>query len=163
MRMAAGGLALAMIVPHPALAQTAAPVFAQNTASALALVVQPLFAVIGTVIAGVLAIYVPRALAAFEARTRIVLTDQQRATVLGAVQTAAGMIETTLDQGAMLMAHVGIASPAVRAEAANAIKMVPVAAGALNMTVDGMARMIVGAVETRRRVAAIATPRDLSP
>ena len=110
---------------------------------------QPIFAAIGTMIAGVLAVYVPKALAALEARTRIQLTDQQRATVLAAVRTAAGMIETTLDQGAMRTAQVDVANAAVRAEAANAINAVPLAAAALNVSVDGMARMIVGAVDTR--------------
>ena len=129
------------------------PASAQSGASAgtpvLAMIMQPIFAAIGTVIATVLAVYVPKALAAFLAQTRIQLTDQQRATVLGAVRTAAGMIETNLDQGAIRMAHVDIANPAVRAEAVNAINAVPIASAALNMTVDGMARMIVGAVDTR--------------
>ena len=102
----------------------------------------------------------PKAFAAFETRIGIQLTDQQRATVLGAVRTAAGMIETMLDQGSMRLAHVDVANPAVRAEAANAINSVPKAAAALNMTVDGAARMIVGAVNTRLHGVgtSIATP-----
>jgi hypothetical protein len=149
--VAAAGLAVATILnPATAFAQIAV----SETMLDLTVIVQPIFAVIGAVIAGLLAIYVPRALAVLEARTRIALTDQQRATVLGAIQTAAGMIETNLDQGAMRLAHVDIANPAVRAEAANAINAVPNAAAALNMTVDGVARMIVGAVDTNKyRVA----------
>ena len=148
-----------------------APAFAQSVASAgildVSAIVQPIFAVIGTVIAGLLAIYVPKILAVLQARIRIQLTDQQRATVLGAVQTAAGMIETALDQGAMRVAHVNIANPAVRAEAAAALNAVPVAAAALNMSVDGVARMIVGAIDTSSHgiapgVATVATGPVLS-
>jgi hypothetical protein len=138
-----GGPAIAMLLPFPAFAQTVANAGTPD----LSTIMQPIFALLGTVITGVLAIYVPKALAAFQAQIRLQLTDQQRATVLGAVRTAAGMIETTLDQGAMRVAHVDIANPAVRAEAVNAINAVPNAAASLNMNVDSMARMIVGAVD----------------
>jgi hypothetical protein len=142
----------------------AAPAVAQTVANAstldLSVIVQPILAVTGAVIASLLAIYVPKALAAFQARTNIQLTDQQRATVLGAVRTAAGVIETSLDQGVLRVAHVDIANPTVRAEAAAAINAVPVAAAALNMTVDGVARMIVGAVDTGAH--GVMTPAPIS-
>lgn len=111
-------------------------------------IVQPIIATAGMVLTTLLAIYVPKALAAFIARTGIVLTDQQRAQVLGAVQTAKGMIETKLDQGALNAAHITIANGDIRAEAAAAIAAVPHAAAALGMTEAGVARMIVGAVDT---------------
>jgi len=149
------GLFATILSTGPALAQGAANPATLN----LTAIVQPILAVIGAVIAGLLAIYVPRFLTAIQARTKIQMTDQQRAAVLGAVQTAAGMIETTLDQGAIRLAHIDIANPAVRAEAANAINAVPIAAAALNMTVDGVARMIVGAIDTSAHgVSAIAVP-----
>jgi hypothetical protein len=141
----AGGICLAVaILSNPANAQNVVNVGPLDFSA----VVQPILAVIGTVIAGLLTVYVPKALAAFQARTKIQLTDQQRATVLGAVRTAAGVIETTLDQGALRLAHVNVTNATVRDEATAAINAVPVAAAALNMTVDGMARMIVGAVDT---------------
>jgi hypothetical protein len=142
--IATPALAIVMLAPMPALAQAAADASGLD----LSPIVQPILAVIGTVIASLLAIYIPRAIAVLQARTKIQLTDQQRATVLGAVRTAAGMIETRLDQGVMRVAHVDIANPAIRAEAAAAIDAVPLAAAALNMTVDGVARMIVGAIDT---------------
>ena len=145
---AAAAIAIVVFLPLTGHAQTLASAVAPD----LGVIMQPIFGAIGTVIAAILAIYVPKALAAFQAQTRIQLTDQQRATVLGAVRTAAGMIETTLDQGAMRVAHVNIANPAVRAEATNAINAVPVAAAALNVTVNGMARMIVGAIDTQLRM-----------
>ena len=111
-------------------------------------VVQPMLATAGTVIAALLAIYVPKAIAAFTAWTGVALTEQQRAQVLGSVQTAAGMIETKLDQGALNAAHVNVANDDIRAEAQAAIAAVPRAAAALGMTVDGVSRMIVGKVDT---------------
>ncbi len=111
-------------------------------------IIQPILAVIGAVIASVLAIYIPKALAAFQARTGIQLTDQQRATVLGAVQTAAGVVETKLDQKALSVAQVTVRDPIIRAEALQVIVAVPNAAAALGMTVDGVSRMIVGKVDT---------------
>ncbi len=135
----------ALVIPHmPALAQGVP----NATAVDLFAIAQPILAVAGTVIASLLTIYVPRGLALLQKRTNIQLTDQQRATMLGAVQTAAGVIETTLDQGVLRLAHINISNPTVRAEATAAINAVPVAAAALNMTVDGVARMIVGAIDT---------------
>ena len=142
--LARSGVAAAIVLPVPAFAQSAVI----SDAIDLSVIVQPILAVVGTVIASLLALYVPRLLAVLEARTHIQLTDQQRATVLGAVRTAAGLIETRLDQGILPMARVEISNPTVRAEAAAAIAAVPNAAAALNMTVEGVARMIVGAVDT---------------
>lgn len=128
-------------------------------------IVQPIIAVVGTVIAGFLAVYVPRAIAAFETRTGIMLTDQQRAIVAGAIKTAAGVIETDLDKGAMSISHVNVNSAAIQDQANAAIAAVPKAAAALGVTPDSVARMIVGAVNTSAHgvapvqvVAAVAAP-----
>lgn len=150
-----------MIGPIPGAVTLAAAQTVVSTATLdLTAIVQPILAVIGAVIASLLAIYVPKALAAFQARTKIQLTDQQRATVLGAVKTAAGIIETSLDQGLLRVAHIEVANPTVRAQAAAAINAVPIAAAALNLTVDGVARMIVGVVDTGEH--GIATPAPIS-
>ena len=112
-------------------------------------IAQPILAIAGTVLTGLAAIYVPKAIAAFQARTGIELTDQQRATVIGAVNTAAGMLETKLDQGVIQVAHVNVGNAAVQAEAQAAINAVPQAMAALQMTPDSVARMIVGATNTK--------------
>ena len=143
--------ASAFLTPAIAFGQSAAPVVvvqAPSTLVDLYAIVQPILAVIGATIAGLIAIYVPKAIAAFEKRTGIELTEDQRKTMIGAVQTAAGMVETKLDQGAMQLAHVNVANPQIRAEATAAINAVPVAAAALGMTVDGVSRMIVAATDT---------------
>lgn len=120
-------------------------------------IVQPILALSSAVITGLLAVYVPKAITAFEARTGIQLTDQQRATVLGSVQTAAGVLETDLDKGALTAAHINITNPAVLTQAQQAINAVPVAAGALGLTVPDVARMIVGKVDTAAHGAAPVT------
>lgn len=115
-------------------------------------IVQPILAVIGAVITSLLAIYIPKALAAFQVRTGIILTDQQRATVTGAIHTAAGVLETDLDKGALHVSHINVDNPAVVEQAQAAIAAVPKAAAALGVTVDGAARMIIGAMDTTPRV-----------
>lgn len=120
-------------------------------------VVQPILAALGMVMTGMFAVYVPKAIDAFTKRTGVIVTEQQRATVLGAVQTAAGVLETKLDQGALSVAHINVSNPSVLAQASAAIAAVPQAAAALGMTTDGVARMIVGAVDTAPR-AAVAVP-----
>jgi hypothetical protein len=107
-------------------------------------IVQPIITVLGIVITALLW----KAVTAFEARTGIQLTDQQRAIVLGSIQTAVGKVETKLDQKILSVGQVTVDNPTVKAEAASAIAAVPDAAAALGMTVDGVARMIVGHTST---------------
>jgi hypothetical protein len=120
----------------------------------LAPIVQPIIAAAGAVITGLLAIYVPKAIAAFEARTEIVLSAQQQDTIRGAVKTAAGQIETLIDQEVMSVADVHTENPTVIALADAALRAVPDAMSALGMTPASVAKMIVGAVDTGSRVAA---------
>jgi len=105
-----------------------------------------------------LPIYVPKIVDAFVTQTHLHLTDQQRATVIGAVQTAAGNLETKIDQGVMSVSQVHIADPTVGAQAQAAINAVPNAMAALGMTPDSVARMIVGATDTTPRVAPVVVP-----
>lgn len=109
---------------------------------------QPVLAGIGAVIAGLIAIYVPKAIAAFDKRTGIELTENQRKTVIDAVGTAAGVLETALDQGAAKVEHIQVGSPQVTAQAQAVINAVPTAAAALGLTVPAVSRMIVGATDT---------------
>jgi ABC-type uncharacterized transport system YnjBCD ATPase subunit len=119
-------------------------------------IVQPILEIAGTVATGLIAVYVPKLVTAFSTRTGIQLTEQQRQTVLGSVQTAAGEIETMLDQDALQIAHINVANSTVLAKAQAAVDAVPAAAAALGVTPAGMARMIVGAVDTGSRTATAA-------
>lgn len=119
-----------------------------STTLDLTSVLQPILETAATIAFGLIAAYVPKGLALLEARTGIHLTDQQRATILGAVQTGAGILETKIDQGVLTKAHITIDNPEVLAQARAAIAAVPTAAAALGMTEQGVARMIVGAADT---------------
>jgi len=125
-----------------------------DTALNLQPILQPILEVIGLAIAGIITAYVPKAIAAFEARTGLQLTAQQKDTIRGAVQTAAGEVETLIDQKALAVANVKISDPAIQAKAQAAISAVPSAMSALGMTPAGVAKMIVGAVDTGSRTVA---------
>lgn len=114
---------------------------------------QSLDAVMATVILGLISIYVPRAMAAFEKRTGVQISAAQQATVLGAATTAAGILQTKLDQGVLQIGHISVNDPAVVAEAIAAIARVPDAAEATEKSTVSMAETIVGLVDTTPRPA----------
>lgn len=127
---------------------------------------QPIFtaliAAVGAVIAAMVPIYVPRAITAFEAYTKIKLTDQQRAAVMQAAQTEAGIVETKLQQGALHLSEVTPSSPAMLVAADAALARAPVSAAAVGTTPAEMAAIIVGAADTTKAapspLAAITAP-----
>jgi hypothetical protein len=111
-------------------------------------IIQAIEGVLATVITGLIITYVPKALAAFQAHTGVVLTENQRQTFLGAAKTAAGILETRLDQGLMSIEHINITNNAVVAQAQAVINAVPQAAAALGMTQAATARILIGMVDT---------------
>jgi Asp-tRNA(Asn)/Glu-tRNA(Gln) amidotransferase B subunit len=117
----------------------------------LATFIQPLIGVANIGIATLLTTYVPKALAAFTAHTGTILTDQQRAMVLGAVKTAAGTIETLIDQTDLHVTDVTTANEHVRKQADKVIANAPDAAKKLGLDHEKIAEMIVGAVDTKGR------------
>jgi len=145
---------------RPAAAQTAAA--ASNTLEVTG-IVQALLETAALVIAGLIARFVPRLIDILEQRTGLMLTAQQQQTVLHGVQTAAGIIETEIDQGLMQVSHVRIDDQAVLAQARQVIQAVPMAASAMGVTEAGVARMIVGAVDTGSRVTPAPAQAVLPP
>lgn len=103
---------------------------------------------LGTVLTGLAAIYVPRLAAAFTAHTGVVISEQQRQVVLGAISTAAGVLETSLDNGILQRASVTPTNLAVRAQAQAVMSAVPDAASKLGVSMADLSRMIVGRVDT---------------
>lgn len=101
-----------------------------------------------TIITGLAAIYIPKLCNAFAARTGVQISEQQRQVVLGAIQTAAGTLETDLDNRVLQRTSISPLHPAVRAQAQAVMEAVPDAAGALGMTMAGLSRMIVGRTDT---------------
>lgn len=116
-------------------------------------IIQAFVAAIGLAITTLVGIFVPKALAAFQERTGIQLSAQQQATVMAAAQTAAGILQTKLDQGALKIEHIDVGNSAVLEQARAALARVPVAAAAMNKTLPSMAETIVGLVDTTPRPA----------
>lgn len=119
--------------------------------------VQPLVEIAGAAIAAFAAVLAQKAIAAFEARTKVQLTDQQKATVMGAVQTAAGMVKLEMSKGTIALSDVHIANPTVAEIAKIATAGVQESIAALGVTPEGVAKMVVGKVGNDGG-AVIATP-----
>ena len=144
-----------MLLPAPALAQAAASAGRID----LAPIVQPILAVIGTVIASLLAIYVPRHRRAAGARQNPVDRPAARD---GARRRANRRRNDRDAPGSGGDARVArrcrqSGDPRRSRRRDNAV---PLAAAALNMTVDGVARMIVGAIDTGAHGAAPAADKS---
>jgi hypothetical protein len=116
-------------------------------------VLQTLMAASATVVTTLVAIYGPRAIAALEQRTNTQFSEQQRSVILGAIDTAAGVLQTKLDQGILKVGDVSPINPSVLEQASQAINSVPAAMAFHGQTISSVARMIVGAVDTTPRPA----------
>jgi hypothetical protein len=103
-------------------------------------------AVIVPIVLALIGIFVPRAIAAFEARTKIHVTDQERAAVMQAVGTAVGLLRTQLLQGKITVADITPNSHEVRFEAQAALTRVPTSAQGQDTTVNAAANMIAARV-----------------
>jgi hypothetical protein len=118
------------------------------TAALLSQLIQSLMALIGLVLTTLIGIYVPRAIAAFERKTGVIETDQQRAAIMSAVTTAKGLLETQIDQGLLKISDIRPDSPVIQQAAAQALDRVPQAAAAQGTTRDTMTKLIVARVDT---------------
>lgn len=116
--------------------------------AALQPVLTALLVAIGGVLTVLVRAYVPRIIAVFEQATSIKLTEQQRAAIYAAAETAKGIIQTKLDQGIIQVAHVTTDNAVVMEQARAALTRVPGAAAAQNVTPEQMAAIVVGRVDT---------------
>ena len=120
------------------------------TAADFAPIFSALIAGCALAITGLIGVLVPRAIAAFERRTGVALTDQQRAAVMQAARTEAGMLETALQQGVVRLSQVTPTSGEMLTRAEAALSRVPEAAAAVGTTPAAMASIIVGATDTTK-------------
>jgi hypothetical protein len=91
-------------------------------------------------------ILLTRAIAAFEARTNITLTQQQQDTLRAAEQTAVGLIQVEMTKGNLALADLDVNSPTVRKAVAYLDTTVPTALRAFGYSPDTMATKLVGLV-----------------
>ncbi len=103
-------------------------------------------------------VVIPWAILAYQKRTGVQVTDQQRAAVQAALTTAAGIIRTQIDQGVLHVQDVHPANDAVLLEAKAAIARVPESAAAQGMTAAAAAEIIVGRVDTSAKPPVIVIP-----
>ncbi len=120
------------------------------TAADFAPLIQAIIALLAAIITGMIGIWVPRAIAAFEARTHVALTQQQRDAVRQAALTQAGIIETSLQQGVLKLSQVRENSPEMLAAANAALSRVPESAAAVGISKAAMASVITGATDTAK-------------
>lgn len=103
-------------------------------------------------------IIVPFGIWAYQKRTGVQVTDQERAAVQGALTTAAGIIQTQLDQGALKVADITPEHPAIMKAAREALARVPDSAAAQATTPVAAAAVIVARVDTTPKPALVVLP-----
>lgn len=108
---------------------------------------------VNVLVAALAAYLTQKAIHAFQTHVGVTLTTQQRDTVLAAVKTAAGIIETNIDHGIIRTIDVYSEHGMVQAQASAVLNIVPQAAAAFGLNKQDVARMIVGAVDTGSRAA----------
>jgi hypothetical protein len=108
----------------------------------------PILTAIGLAIGAVITALAGWAIAEFQARTKILLTTQQIASVHAAADTLAGRAETLLDQKVMSVADIHVDNPVIARLAQEAIDSVADAAKAQGVTPESMAKIAVGRIDT---------------
>lgn len=93
-------------------------------------------------------IVIPWAIQAYQRRTGVQITDQQRAAVQSALTTAAGLIQTQLDRGFLTRADIVPDGAAVTAAAIAALDRVPTSAAAVGTTPGTAATIVASRVDT---------------
>lgn len=105
-------------------------------------------------------VVVPWAIVAYQTRTGVQVTDQQRAAIQNAAKTTAGIVETMLDQKTMPIASVTPDNKTILDLATAAVGRVPAAASAQNTTPEEMAALVVGLADTTPAANAEAAARQ---
>ena len=118
----------------------------------------PVIQAITTALVGIIAALAAWAISEFRARTNVQRTDQERAAIYSALQTAAGNLRAQLDQGRIRIGDIRPDSPAVIAQALAALARVPDSATAQKTTPAAAAEIIVGRVPTSPLFPVIAIP-----
>jgi hypothetical protein len=103
-------------------------------------------------------IIIPFAIWAYQQRTGVQVTDQQRAAVNATVATAAGIIQTQIDQGLLKVADVHADYPAIQQQAVAALKRVPDSAASQGTTLATIADKIVATVDTSPKPPVVVMP-----
>lgn len=127
-----------------------------TTAADFQPIISAVIAVVAAMITGLAAWYIPRLIAAFERRTGVMITDQERAALMSAVTTGTGLLQTRLDLKLLRPVDILPGNEVVLKEAKQALARVPDAAAGQGATIDTAAAMIAARVDTTPRPAVVA-------
>jgi hypothetical protein len=94
----------------------------------------------------------------YSKRTGVMVTDQQRAAIMGVVTTEAGLIQTDIDHGVVKAADVDVTNPAIIARAASALARAPDARDGQGTSTATAAQMIVARVDTSAKPSVVIVP-----
>jgi hypothetical protein len=136
-------IALVLLLPVAAMAQTPVIVAAASPDWADT-VVKIMVAITPIVLAWFAAEY--------RRRTGVAINDQQIASVQAALNTAAGIIQTQIDQGKLKVSDVTPGNPKVIDQVQAAILSVPDSAAGQKLSEANAARIVVGKVNTAPKV-----------
>ena len=104
-----------------------------------------------------------RIVMALDDRNSLDAMGKAQQTVLGAAKTAAGIIQTKLDQGVLKISEIGVENPAIIAEAKAALARVPDAVALTDKSRASMAETVVGLVDTSAKAIATELMPGLAP
>lgn len=96
----------------------------------------------------IVSLAIPWAIFEYQKRTGVQVTEQQRAAVYNALNTAKGMLQTQLDQGRLRISDITPSSTAVVEAAKAALARVPDSAKAQATSVASAAEIIIGRLDT---------------
>lgn len=119
---------------------------------------QAIISAVALLFSALAAIYVPRAIAAFEVATKTKVTDQQRAAVYAAVDTLKGDLQAKLNAGIIRPGELKATNSPILQAAADAIIPVKEAAAAQGVSVVALARLAVARVDTAPKAVVVLPP-----
>src|SRR3954468_11672582 len=108
-----------------------------------AAIISSIATILGTVLTGILLTLINKGLSLLQLKYNIQLTEQQKDTIRGAVDTGAGLIEHAISAGLLTASEVAATNPVVQKIAAQAMDNVKESAQRLTVTPDVATRMII--------------------
>lgn len=118
-------------------------------------ILNTLLVILGGVLVSMIKIYVPRVIDIVEQWVKIKLTDQERAAIVGAAVTGAGILQTKIDQGILKVKDIQPDNKVVQEVAKATLSRVADSAESQGTGVEAMAAILVGKVDTSPKVVPV--------
>lgn len=104
------------------------------------------------------AVIIPWAIVAYQKRTGVQMTDQQRAAITGALTTEVGLVQNSLNRGALTIADIVPDHPDIVAAAKAALARVPAAQAKEATPLINATAFIAARVDTTPKSPVISVP-----